>query len=146
METNDKKQPIRDILDSSLQNLKQLVDVNTIIGDAITTPDGITIIPVSKVTFGFTAGGSEWPTAKPNTPFGGGSGGGVTIQPLAFLVIAHGDVTLLPVQSADSTADRVVNMMPGVIDKVSGILQKSAAKKAAAQPEPPSADDAAHRG
>ncbi|MBP0980589.1 MAG: GerW family sporulation protein [Oscillospiraceae bacterium] len=127
----EKKNPLSEVLDTSLEKLKKLVDVNTIIGDAITTADGTTIIPVSKVSFGFATGGSELPTSKPSTPFGGGSGGGVTIQPLAFLVISKGNVQLLQMQTADNTADRIVNMVPGVIDKVSGFINEQQDKKAA---------------
>ena len=127
----EKKNPLGEVLDTSLEKLKKLVDVNTIIGDAITTPDGTTIIPVSKVSFGFATGGSELPTSQPSTPFGGGSGGGVTIQPLAFLVISKGNVQLLQMQTADNTADRIVNMVPGVIDKVSGFINEQQDKKAA---------------
>ena len=116
--------PIADILGASLDNLRKLVDVNTIIGEAITTADGTTIIPISKVSFGFVTGGSELPTSKPKTPFGGGSGGGVTIQPICFLVVSKGDVKILQVQTADNTADRMVNMVPGVIDKISGMIKK----------------------
>lgn len=119
----EKKHPLSEVLDSSLANLKDLVDVNTVIGEAITTSDGTIIIPVSKVSFGFVTGGSELPTSKPSTPFGGGSGGGVTIQPLAFLVISNGNVKILHMQTADNTADRVVNMVPDVVDKVSGLIQ-----------------------
>ena len=127
----EKKHPLSEVLEASLENLKKLVDVNTIIGEPIIMSDGTTIIPISKVSFGFATGGSELPTAKPSNPFGGGSGGGVTIQPLAFLVISKGDVKLLQMQTADNTADRVVNMMPGVIDKVSGIIQDQIGKKSA---------------
>ena len=131
MTVMEKKNPLGEVLDTSLEKLKKLVDVNTIIGDAITTPDGTTIIPVSKVSFGFATGGSELPTSKPSTPFGGGSGGGVTIQPLAFLVISNGNVQLMQIQTADNTADRIVNMVPGVIDKVNGFITDYKDKKAA---------------
>lgn len=119
--------PINGLMDSSMQNLRQLIDVNTIIGDAITTPDGTMIIPVSKVSFGFASGGSEFPTNKqPTTPFGGGNGGGVTIQPIAFLVIKPGGgVQLLQLSTSHNTADKVVNMVPEVIDKISGIFAKN---------------------
>lgn len=126
----ENKHPISEILDASLAKLKELVDVNTIIGNPIAAPDGTTVIPVSKVSFGFATGGSELPTTKPNTPFGGGSGGGVSIEPLAFLVISSGEVKLLQLQTADNTADRVVNMVPGVIDKVSGLVRKKNEAKA----------------
>lgn len=125
----EKKHPLSEVLEASLENLKKLVDVNTIIGEPLTMPDGVTIIPISKVSFGFATGGSELPSSKPTSPFGGGSGGGVTIQPQAFLVISKGDVKLLQMQTANNTADRVVNMVPGVIDKVSGIIQDQIAKK-----------------
>ena len=129
MKVMEKKNPLGEVLDTSLEKLKKLVDVNTIIGEPINLPDGITIIPVSKVSFGFATGGSELPTSKPSTPFGGGSGGGVTIQPLAFLVISNGNVQLMQIQTADNTADRIVNMMPGVIDKVNGFITDYRNKK-----------------
>ena len=130
----DAKHPISEILEESLSKLKQLVDVDTIIGKPINAPDGTIIIPISKVSFGFATGGSEIPTSKPSMPFGG-SGGGVTIAPLAFLVITNGNVQLLQMQTADNTADRVVNMVPGVIDKVSGILnQRKNAKTVQEEP------------
>ena len=125
----DKKHPLSEVLESSLDNMKKLVDVNAGIGEAITTSDGTTIIPVSQVRFGFATGGSDLPTSRPATPFGGGSGGGVTIQPLAFLVISNGNVKILHMQTADNTADRVVNMVPDVVDKVSGLIQGQLEKK-----------------
>ena len=129
MKVMEKKNPLGEVLDTSLEKLKKLVDVNTIIGEPLNLPDGITIIPVSKVSFGFATGGSELPTSKPSTPFGGGSGGGVTIQPLAFLVISNGNVQLMQIQTADNTADRIVNMVPGVIDKVNGFITDYKNKK-----------------
>jgi sporulation protein YtfJ len=123
----ENRNPISEVLDASLTKLKNLVDVNTIIGEPICAAEGTTIIPISKVSFGFASGGSELPTSKPNTPFGGGSGGGVTIQPICFLVIANGDVKILQIQTADNTADRIVNMVPGVFDKVSDFLRKQKA-------------------
>ena len=131
--TMEKKNPLSDVLDISLEKLKKLVDVNTIIGEAITTSDGTTIIPVSKVSFGFATGGADLPASNPSTPCGGGTGGGVTIQPLAFLVISKGNVQLLQMQTANNTADRIVNMVPGVIDKVSGFISEQQDKKAAAK-------------
>ena len=82
--------PINGLIDSALQNLRNLVDANTIIGQPINAADGTTIIPVSKVSFGFASGGSDLPTTKQGEPFGGGAGGGVSIQPLGFLVIHQG--------------------------------------------------------
>ncbi|RPF43470.1 sporulation protein YtfJ [Hydrogenoanaerobacterium saccharovorans] len=124
---------IEGILNSSLENLKTLVDVNTIIGDQIITPDGTVVIPVSKVTFGFASGGSDLPTSKPKDMFGGGSGAGVTIQPLAFLVISpNGNVKMLQMEKFDGSVDRAVNMVPEVIDKVASMFNKP--KKSAESP------------
>jgi sporulation protein YtfJ len=120
MDTTTPKQPhnITEILNTSLENLKKLVDVDTVVGKPITTPEGTVIIPVSKVTFGFGAGGGDIPTTKGGSPFGGGSGGATTITPLAFLVITQGRVELLNIAAPHNTLDRAVDMVPGLIDKV----------------------------
>jgi len=115
--------PISDFTASALSSLRSLVDVNTIVGDPITTADGVVIIPISKVSFGYASGGSDLPTEKKADLFGGGTGGGVTIQPLAFLVISGREVQLLQMQSADTTGDRIVNAVPGLIDKVLGMIK-----------------------
>lgn len=129
--------PIKDLMDSSIQNLRQLVDVNTIIGDPITTADGVTIIPVSKVSFGYGSGGSEFASSKTPDPFGGGAGAGVSIQPIAFLVIKPGgSVQLLQLATSHNTADKVVNMVPEVIDKISGMVSKNKEEKSAVRQEP----------
>lgn len=115
--------PVSEFTQSVLQNLRSLVDVNTIIGDPITTPEGVVIIPISKVSFGYASGGTDLPTNRPEL-FGGASGGGVTIQPLAFLVVNGQDVQLLQMQTADNTADRIVNAAPGVLDKLLDLIPK----------------------
>ncbi len=115
--------PISELTDSSMKNLQALIDSNSVIGKAVTTPDGTTILPVSKVTFGYASGGSDLPATQKEL-FGGGTGGGVSITPIAFLVIRSGDVKVLPVQPYQSTADRVVGMAPDLIDKVSGLVSK----------------------
>ncbi len=115
---------ISGLTDNTMKNLKNLVDTDSIVGEPITTPDGTTIIPVSKVSFGFGSGGSDLPTNTQKDVFGGGSGGGVTIQPLAFLVISHGDVKLLHVNSGNTMGDHIVNMVPEMFDKISGIMKK----------------------
>lgn len=117
------------LLNCSLEKLKGLVDVNTIIGEPITTADGTVIVPVSKVSFGYGSGGSDFGADKAKDLFGGGSGAGVSIQPLAFLVIQHGDVRLLQMQSFDNTADRAVGIVPDVIDKFADIFAKNKKKK-----------------
>ena len=115
--------PISELTDSSMKNLQALIDSNSVIGKAVTTPDGTTILPVSKVTFGYASGGSDLPATQKEL-FGGGTGGGVSITPIAFLVIRSGDVKVLPVQPYQSTADRVVGMAPDLSDKVSGLVNK----------------------
>ena len=115
--------PISELTDSSMKNLQALIDSNSVIGKAVTTPDGTTILPVSKVTFGYASGGSDLPATQKEL-FGGGTGGGVSITPIAFLGIRSGDVKVLPVQPYQSTADRVVGMAPDLIDKVSGLVNK----------------------
>ena len=109
--------PINSLMDTTMKKIKEMTDVNTIIGDPITTPDGTTIIPVSKVTYGFASGGSDLPTKKDSKDcFGGGSGAGVTITPVAFLSIANGFVKLNPVEKHDGPVDRVVSIIPEVMN------------------------------
>lgn len=128
--------PLSDFTQSALNNLRSLVDVNAIIGDPITTADGAVIVPVSKVSFGYASGGSDLPAQKPDL-FGGATGGGVTIQPLAFLVI-HGDkVELKQLQTADNTGDRIVNAVPGVLDKLLDLIPSKDKKTPDGQPESP---------
>ena len=116
---------ISELMDVTMTRIKELVDSNTIIGDAITTPDGTMILPVSKVNFGFASGGSDFPSKTPQDLFGGGSGAGVSIHPVGFLVIKNGDVKLLQLSDpAKTTADRLVNAMPDVIDKIQGFVAK----------------------
>lgn len=121
--------PLPDMMGSSIAKLRELVDVNTIIGDPIQTPDGVTILPVSKVKFGFAGGGSDFATknypANRDNAFGGGSGAGVTITPVAFLIIKGESVRLLPVtEPASGSMDRLVEMLPDLIDQVSSLLRR----------------------
>lgn len=127
--------PINGLMDSSLQNLRKLVDANTVIGEAITTPDGTLIIPVSKVSFGFVSGGSDLPATKQTDMFGGGAGGGVSVSPLGFLVVKNGDVSLLQLNNAKNPTDRLVSMMPDFMDKIGGMFSKK--DGAAAEPTAP---------
>lgn len=122
--------PIDGLMNTTMSKIRDMVDVNTIIGDPITTPDGTVIIPVSKVTCGFASGGSDLPTKTAKNCFGGGSGAGVTIQPVAFLTVYKGNVKLLPVDKYDGAADRVVAMVPDLVDKVADLFKKDTPKKA----------------
>ena len=110
-----------ELTESSMKNLQTLIDSNSVIGKEVITPDGTVILPVSRVSFGFGTGGGDLPATQKEL-FGGGTGGGVSITPLAFLIVKNGDVKLLQVQSYSNTADRVVGMVPEVVDKVSGLI------------------------
>ena len=134
------KHPIEGLMGESMDHIKKLIDVNTIVGDPVTTPDGTTIIPVSKVAFGFGAGGSQFsakPTGKKEDEalFGGGSGGGVSISPVAFLIVNSEQIKLLPVKSASTTTDKLIDLVPELINKfnkiANEIIDKRAEKKAA---------------
>ena len=123
--------PIGSLMDTTRERIKEMIDVNTIIGEPITSPDGTLIIPVSKVSYGFAAGGSDLPTKKENKDcFGGGSGAGVTIQPVAFLTVYQGDVRLVSVDREEGTADKLVNMIPDVLKKVKGVFKKDKSESA----------------
>lgn len=123
--------PIGSLMDTTMEKIKEMIDVNTIIGKPITSPDGTLIIPVSKVSYGFAAGGSDLPTKKENKDcFGGGSGAGVTIQPVAFLTVYQGDVRLVSVDREEGTADKLVNMIPDVLKKVKGVFKKDKSESA----------------
>ena len=119
---------LNELVKNSLGAIKGMVDVSTVVGDAVTTPDGTLIIPVTQVSCGFGAGGTEVATAKLNTkgdyPFGGGSGGGVKVKPVAFLVVAGEKVRLIPVSpSGESPVDKLVGMLPDVFEKVNGYIK-----------------------
>ena len=118
--------PIEGLMDTTLEKIKQMVDVNTVVGTPITTPDGTTIIPISKVVYGFASGGSEFggkQTASEKL-FGGGTGAGVTINPVAFLAVCNGDVKLLGISEYKDGQDRAIGMVPEVIDKIVGLFKK----------------------
>ena len=109
--------PVEGVMGVSMEKIREMVDVETIIGDPITA-EGVTIIPVSKVSFGFASGGSDLPTQAAEK-FAGGSGAGVTVKPVAFIVIkADGDVKLLELGSKSSVLDSVVDAIPGVVEKI----------------------------
>lgn len=113
------------ILESTIEKVKDLVNVSTIIGEPMKVDGGVTIIPVSKVTYGFASGGADFPSKGSKELFGGGGGAGVTITPVAFLVINNGDVTLKHITAYDNAAERVVNLVPEMFDKVTGLMNKT---------------------
>ena len=128
--------PINDLLNTTMEKIRTMVDANTIIGQPIQA-EGVTLIPVSKLSVGIAGGGSDFTTktqtdTAPN-PFGGGSGASVKLEPVAFLVVKGESTRLLPVAPpAGTTVDRVIEMVPEVVDKITGFIDKQQAKKEAA--------------
>lgn len=123
--------PIENLMMTSMSSLESMVDVNTIVGDMLTSPDGTIIIPVSKVCFGFAAGGSEFNTNKLNKysetaklPFGGGSGAGVHITPMAFLVVNGSNIKLLTLDGS-TPVDKLIELIPDVINKATNLVEQS---------------------
>lgn len=119
--------PIENLMKSTMESIKDMIDVNTIVGDPVKSVDGTTIIPISKVCFGFASGGSEFNSVKPsdsnnNYPFGGGSGAGVTVKPVAFLVVKNDSIRLLSVDSQNSY-DRIIDTVPQIFDIVKGMFK-----------------------
>lgn len=121
--------PIQSLMQAAMENIKEMVDVNTIIGDAVETPDGNVILPISKVGFGFAAGGSEFELdrggkAGDSMPFGGGAGGGVSITPVGFLVVGNGQIKLLSSEPPNQLYERLIDMAPSLIEKIQSIPGK----------------------
>ncbi|HWO75476.1 MAG TPA: GerW family sporulation protein [Bacillus sp. (in: firmicutes)] len=127
--------PIQGLMTTAMENLKEMIDVNTIIGDPVETPDGGVILTVSKVGFGFAAGGSEFivdgqsgnqggeQSAK--HPFGGGSGGGVSITPIAFLIVNQQGVKMLHLDENTHLLEKILDLAPGAVEKVQQLLSKN---------------------
>lgn len=126
-------QTLPNMLENTIAKIREMVDVNSVVGDPITTADGVTIIPVSKVSVGFGGGGSDFVSRnlnKQENPFGGGAGGGVKVTPIAFLIIKDGNVRMLPVAApANTTADRIVEQVPDLLDKVAAFVDSRTNKE-----------------
>ncbi len=126
--------PLGDLMTTTMQKIREMVDVNTVVGEPIRTAEGITIIPVSKLSMGFASGGSDFatknqPAGKDNC-FGGGSGAGINIMPVGFLIIKDDSVRMLPVAPPPgTTADRVIEMVPDLVDKVTDFIDKKKEEK-----------------
>ena len=128
----ENKHPIEGIMYTALQGLKGMIDVNTIVGDAITAPDGTIIIPISKVAIGFGVGGSEFEKFEksgkgekdPKNMFGGATGGGISLTPEAFLIVGNGKIRMISVTPQNSIYDRLLDLAPDAIDKVSELFSK----------------------
>lgn len=125
----EKKSPLRDVMNSTMEKVREMVDANNIVGAPITTPDGVTLIPISRVSFGFGSGGGDYGKPGQNN-FGGGGGAGVKIDPVAFLVIKDGTTRVMPVAVPPvSTVDRIVDMAPDIVDKIGKFFDKKTGTK-----------------
>lgn len=131
--------PIEGLMTTAMQSIKDMVDVNTIVGDAVQSPDGTVIIPISRVSFGFAAGGGEYAPQTDNTddsqqqteskfPFAGGSGAGVTINPVAFMVVGQNQIRLLPV-NINSSLDKVIDYVPEFLDNLQDAVKSRMSTK-----------------
>ena len=121
--------PLSDLMRSTMEKVHEMVDINTIIGQPITTPDGVTLIPISKVSLGFGGGGGDYGKGTKEN-FGGGAGAGVKIDPVAFLILKDGVARMLPVAAAPmSTVDRIVDMVPDVMAKVEKYIDRKQEKE-----------------
>lgn len=117
-----KEQSASGILGTSIEKIKDLVDVSTIIGEPIKISETLQIIPVSKVTYGFASGGTDFPSKSNAELFGGGGGAGITITPVAFLVVNNGSVSVKYIDAAEGSVERVIGMVPDLVDKASDVI------------------------
>ncbi|WP_082034320.1 GerW family sporulation protein [Cohnella kolymensis] len=133
--------PINDLMQTAMENIKEMVDVNTIVGEPVQTPDGSVIMPISRVNFGFAAGGSDYNTSNETSiggtrmegatasvalPFGGGSGGGISITPIAFLVVGSQGVNVVPLDNQTHILERLIDAAPHWVDKIKSMFQGAA--------------------
>lgn len=127
-------QKLPNLLESTIAKIREMVDSNSVVGEPISAGDGVTIVPISKISIGLGGGGSDFATKNTNpqsNPFGGGVGAGVKVTPVAFLVIKDGNVRMLPVAApANTTADRLVEMIPDTLDKIAAFIESKTEKKA----------------
>lgn len=134
METQQENtsRPIEGLMKTAMQSIKEMVDVNTVVGDAVETNDGSVIIPISQVACGFVAGGGEYDFVNNSKgqelPFGGGSGAGVSVRPIGFLVVRMNDVRLLSV-TGNALAERVVDLAPQIMDKIEALVQRKSSRE-----------------
>lgn len=120
---------VEGLMGVSVDKIRELVDANTVIGTPIAIGDGITLIPVSKVSYGFASGGSDLPSKSNADLFGGGAGAGINITPVAFLTVKDGEINLLPVVSKPDTVDRLVSLVPDAVNKASDLFKKKDEKE-----------------
>ena len=128
----DNKNPIGELMESTMQNVRNILKVDTVVGDPIITPDGITLVPVSKISVGFGGGGLEFGNKKGGDvrPYGGGNATGVKIDPIGFLVIKDGNIRMINIMPpANTTVDRIIDLVPQVIDRVENFINKQNEEK-----------------
>lgn len=125
----DKQQTVQELMANTLGKMRELVDSNTVIGTPITNEAGVTIVPVSKITFGFVSGGTDFANDKQKDLFGGAASSGASITPVGFLVINGTTVKFMQVAEGNRTIDRLINMMPEVIDKLEALISKKTNKE-----------------
>ena len=123
---SEKDNKVQALMDITMDKVRSMVDVDSVIGTPITTKDGTTVIPISKINYGFAAGGSDLPSkAQPEKGlFAGGSGVGVTVNPIAFLVISNGNVRILQIEPYFSPVDRIVATAPDVVDRIAQLIER----------------------
>ena len=124
MAMQQNEHPIKVLMDTTLDKIRAMVDSNTIIGTPIHTADGTMIVPVSKMSFGFASGGSDFPSKTNKDLFGGGGGAGVSVTPVAFLVVKDGNVRMMQLADTANTVDRAIGMLPDVVDKITELFKK----------------------
>ncbi|MBE6908364.1 MAG: sporulation protein YtfJ [Ruminococcaceae bacterium] len=128
MDSVEKKTPLSELMETTMTKIREMVDSNSIIGEPITTPDGVTVIPISRVSFGFGTGGSDY--GKTVDKFGGGGGAGVKIDPVSFLIIKDGVTRVVPVALPSvGPIDRILDMVPEVVDRVEAFVDKKKEEK-----------------
>ena len=128
MEMTEKKNSLSEMMETSMDKIRQMVDSNTIVGEPITTPDGVTLIPVSRLSYGFGCGGGDY--GKNGASSGAGCGAGIRVEPMAFLVVKGGVTRMLPVGTpAITTLDRVIEMVPELFDRVESFVDKKRNKR-----------------
>ncbi len=115
---------VHDLMGVSIDKIREMVDVSTVVGEPMTLADGTTLIPVSRVSYGFATGGSDLPTKGTQELFGGGGGAGINIVPIAFLVVSGGNVRILPMVAVPDTLNQAVNMVPEVVNKIGDLFRK----------------------
>lgn len=116
--------PINELLGISMEKIKEMADVNAIIGEPIKLDDGTTIIPISKVSYGFASGGSDLPSKSEKPLFGGGAGAGISIKPEGFLVVSNGNAKMVPMTVSNDPISAVINSVPEAVDKITGFINK----------------------